>query len=111
MDLQNISINFTDSSVSSYYENTIWSISGVSNLPALLTELDSATSFTVLNAVVQYTEDQHHDVPRVVMNNGSLDPLLLEVFILPLSDASAGLTAQLDITKIEVEADITIQKG
>jgi hypothetical protein len=106
MDLQNIVLNFAETTVTSLYEGVDYSISIVSNMTALQTELNAEAGFTVANAVIQYTDEQHGDVPRIVVSDGNADPELEVRDILPLSGLSANLTTEIATARGEVESEI-----
>jgi len=106
MELQNIALNFTENTITSYYTDKTFKIPVITNMSSLKAKLDSESGFLVVTAVVQYTVDQYGKggEPRIVANDGGE-----ETAFLPLSSISSGLSDALDIARTEVEAEITAQ--
>lgn len=103
MELQDIFINYSEDKTYSLFNDVRYSVANVSNSVALKSALDSEAGFTVTEVVVQYTEDRHYDVPRIVLRNES------ETNIIALSDISVNLNNELLTARTEIEADITNQ--
>lgn len=67
MNLQNIVINFNSDTVTTMYENTHYTIDTVlSEIINIQTQFKDAYNIDFDFVVVQLTEDQHLDVPRIL---------------------------------------------
>lgn len=112
MELQNIVFDFKNNNVYSLYSGTNYQITSVSNLSLVKSNLDAQAGFSVDVSIIQYTIDQHGDVPRIISKTIPLDPLEESQHnITNISNSSVDLVSAINAAKTEIEADITNQIG
>ncbi len=104
MELQNISIDFKSGVVCSYYDKVLHKAFKISNMDALKSELESSYGVTADAVVIQYTDDQHLDHPRIVVNGSSVLPVVDKLIV--ISYEREDLKTELDMCRTEIELEL-----
>jgi len=113
MDIQLIGFDFENSLITAFLDNVKYSIDSISNLNSLRTEINNSVTYDSKTASFQYDQDYHRQVKRVVIT-GMVSPppeVNNEIVIIPLTDISAELSAEIELAIIEIQTTITEQRS
>jgi len=93
----------------SLFEGESYTIPTITNETALNNQFDIELGFTVSRAIVQLTVDQYGEgsVPSVVLSNADNS----ERKRLPISGLDTATTDEIEISRVEIETEITEQIG
>lgn len=107
MELQNISTNFEDNTITSLYTDIIYYIPTISNIETLRNQFNSIYNIDIKRSVAQLTFDQSLSDPRIIINSG-LDDIMI-ISIADISTTQPQLYDELVIARTEVELEIQKQ--
>lgn len=82
MNLQNIIINFTDSTVSTMFEDKHYSIDAIESILPIKETFSTAYNLDFDFVVVQLSEDQHLSEPRILLSKND------EISFINISDVA-----------------------
>jgi hypothetical protein len=107
MELQNISTNFEDNTITSLYTDVVYYIPTIANIETLRTQFNSIYNIDIKRSVAQLTFDQSLSDPRIIINSG-LDDIMI-ISIADINVTQPQLYDELVIARAEVELEIQTQ--
>ncbi len=101
MNLQNIIIDFNSNTVTTMYENTHYTIDNVlTDINNIKTQFIAAYNIDFDFVVVQLSEDQHMDVPRIICNE------IAPISIQSIEDEHPALLVELQTIRASIESEL-----
>jgi hypothetical protein len=109
MELQNISINFEDNTITSLYTDVVYYVPTITNIETLKTNFDSIYDIDIKKLVIQFTFDQNLSQPRIIINPGFDDTMIISIDTIKINHSQ--LYDELIIARIEIELEIKKQNN
>jgi hypothetical protein len=107
MELQNISINFEDNTITSLYTDVVYYISTITNIETLKSYFNSIYGIDIKKMVTQLTIDQNLSEPRIIINPGFDNTIIVSIDDIKINHAQ--LYDELIIARTEIELEIKNQ--
>jgi hypothetical protein len=108
LDLQNISVDYTNEKVMVYYQNTLFDVPYFAQLTTLKAEFETAYKLVFDSVSVQLTQEQHLSEPRIVLVESENLNVHIKTLV-EVATTTPELYTEIQAARVEIENEIRNQ--